>query len=190
MPVVITCYEIPRDTTPPAGANRPRLLLRAAAAPPSPFGYVELCDVADREDAVTTARGLADGTVPARSGSYEVIHANDRPAAAFAGDAGSSIMFVNCLQCAPEDEDAAFAVWREINAYMVTQPGYRWHKLHRRAHPDGAFGFVNVVEWESAAAWEAAHDEGFRALAARPDLPFAPLPTLCSPVDATASVAG
>jgi heme-degrading monooxygenase HmoA len=191
MPVVITCYEIPRDAKPPAGSAPQRLLLRAAVVPPSPFGYLELSEVADGDAAATTARELAEGATPARSGTYEVFHANDRAAAPFAAEDGSPIMFINCLQCANEDEDAAFSVWREINAYMVTKPGYRWHKLHRRAHPDAAFGFVNVVEWESAAAWEAAHDQGFRALAARPDLPFTPIPTLCFPVDDTVpSVAG
>jgi hypothetical protein len=39
---------------------------------------------------------------------------------------------------------------------------------------------VNVVEWESVAAWQAAHDEGFRELAADP--PFVARPTLCLPV--------
>jgi hypothetical protein len=79
----------------------------------------------------------------------------------------------------PGDEDDAFAVWREINAYMVTKPGYRWHRLHRRTDPSAPFGQVNVARWESAAAWRAAHDEGFRTLAARPDLPFEPVATLC-----------
>jgi heme-degrading monooxygenase HmoA len=185
MPVVITCYEIPRDAVPPAGSTRRRLLLRAADSPPSPFGYLELNDVADGEAALAIARELAGGPIPARSGTYEVFHTNDQAAAPFAAEDGAPTMFINCLQCTPEDEEAAFGVWREINAYMVTKPGYRWHQLHRRAHPDAPFGFVNVVEWESAAAWAAAHDEGFRALAARPDLPFTPIPTLCSPVDDT-----
>ena len=189
MPVVITCYQVPRDATPPAGATRPRLLLRAAAAPPSRFGYLELIEVTSTSVAIAAASELADGPTPALSGGYEVFHTNDRPAAPFADVDGSSIMFVNCLQCTPGDEDAAFAVWQEINAYMVTKPGYRWHKLHRRVHPDAAFGFVNVVECESAAAWEAAHDAGFRALAARPDLHFTAFPTLCLPVSDTTRTA-
>jgi heme-degrading monooxygenase HmoA len=97
-------------------------------------------------------------------------------------------MFVNCLECPSDREDATFEVWQEINAYMVTKPGYRWHKLHRRTHPDAPFGFVNVVEWESAAAWQAAHDEGFRALAARPDLTFTAYPTLCQPIEDAAAL--
>lgn len=54
---------------------------------------------------------------------------------------------------------------------MVTEPGYRWHRLHRRGHDDAPFGLVNLAGWESADAWAAAHDDGFRALADRPDIP-------------------
>jgi hypothetical protein len=53
---------------------------------------------------------------------------------------------------------------------------------HRRTHDDAPFGFVNIVEWESAAAWEAAHDDGFRALTAPANLPFVTYPTVCTPV--------
>jgi heme-degrading monooxygenase HmoA len=73
-------------------------------------------------------------------------------------------------------------VWRDVNAYMVNKPGYRWHRLHRRVSDDAPFGLVNVVEWESVAAWRAAHDEGFRERAVRPNMPMTAYPTLCVPV--------
>ena len=64
---------------------------------------------------------------------------------------------------------------------MVNQPGYRWHRLHHRVHDDAAFGLVNIVEWESVTAWQAAHDAGFRARAVRDHMPFDAHPTLCRP---------
>ena len=189
MPVVITCYETPRDAAPPTVASETGLLFRAAAALPSRFGYVELTEESDSDAAIALARRVANGSAAASAGSYAVFHSNDRAADPFSTDARhSSIMFVNCLECPPDREDATFAVWHEINAYMVTKPGYRWHKLHRRTHPDAPFGFVNVVEWESAAAWQAAHDDGFRALAASRDLPFTAYPTLCEPIEDTAAL--
>jgi len=95
------------------------------------------------------------------------------------------VLFVNCMAFPPARHDAAFALWQEVNAYMVNQPGYRWHRLHHRVHDDAAFGLVNIVEWESVTAWQAAHDAGFRARAVRDHMPFDAHPTLCRP---TASV--
>jgi hypothetical protein len=71
---------------------------------------------------------------------------------------------------------------------MVTKPGYRWHRLHRRLDDEAPFGLVNVVEWESPQAWRAAHDDGFRRLAGG-ELPFTAHPTLCRPLAAGAEVA-
>jgi hypothetical protein len=71
-----------------------------------------------------------------------------------------------------------------FNDYMVSTPGCRSHTLHLRVG-DAAFGMVNVVEWESVEAWQAGHDDGFRAIAARPQ-PFVSHPTLCRPVGVTA----
>jgi heme-degrading monooxygenase HmoA len=145
-----------------------------ALAPDARFRYLTVGDRAPR---------LADDAT-ALSGRYEIVHTRHDAAAPFApDDPARPVTFLNCMVVRPGDEDAAFAVWREVNAYMVTKPGYRWHRLHRRVDADAPFGLINVARWESADAWRAAHDGGFRALAARPDLPFTPVPTLCELVD-------
>jgi Antibiotic biosynthesis monooxygenase len=184
MPIVITGYEIDRDADVPAiaSANPSRQILRATA-PGGRFGFVDITPVEDPAAAGDLVRAATTGSASAVAGAYEVFHTNDRPAPPFAAGAErSSVIFVNFLECRPENEDAAFELWGQVNAYMVTKPGYRWHRLHRRIEPDAPFGFVNVVEWESAAAWQAAHDDGFRALAIRPEMPFVAYPTLCLPV--------
>ena len=40
--------------------------------------------------------------------------------------------------------------------------------LHRALTPDAPFRFVNVAQWASAAHFQAAHDEDFRALVNQP----------------------
>jgi Antibiotic biosynthesis monooxygenase len=188
MPTVISCYEIPNSAEPPLVATDVHTArLFRAAAPNTRFGYLHVAEFDTDDAAIDAARRIAGGPVPALSGSYQAFHTNDRPAAPFAaaspGSAtGSPITFINCLQFPPDRQDAAFQAWKRVNDYMVAQPGYRWHRLHRRIHDDAPFGFVNIVEWESATAWEAAHDDGFRALTVPTSLPFTTYPTVCVPV--------
>jgi len=194
MPTVISCYEIPNGAEPPPPAppaGSARQLLRAIA-PNTRFGYLHVAEFDNGAAALDAARAVAGGTLPAVSGSYQAFHVNDRPAASFSpAGADASIIFVNCLQFPPDREGAAFQIWQRVNDYMVAKPGYRWHRLHRRTHDDAPFGFVNLVEWESVASWEAAHDEGFRAMTAPGSLPFVTYPTVCRPVsDAQQPAAG
>ena len=169
MPTIITCYERPAaEAAPPASAARQ---LFRAITPDARFGYIELSDAPPADAAA------------ALTGRYEAFHCNSEPAPPFGKDASaSSIMFVNCMQFEPDGHDAAFELWQQVNAYMVDKPGYRWHRLHRRVDPDAPFGLINVVEWESEAAWQAAHDAGFRDRASRREMPFTAFPTLCQPV--------
>jgi heme-degrading monooxygenase HmoA len=176
MSVVISSVELPAgvDVIVERG---PDLRVYRALAPDARFRYLT---VGDGPPALTT---VGAGTPSVLTGRYEVIHSRDQAAAPYGPP--RPVTFINCMAVPPGSEDAAFAVWQEINAYMVTKPGYRWHRLHRRTDPGAPFGQINVARWESADAWKAAHDAGFRALAARPDLPFEPVATLCELVDDT-----
>jgi hypothetical protein len=184
MPTVISCYEIPTTAEAPLGTpdGRSSRLFRAST-PNTRFGYLHVAEFDTDDAALDAARSIAAGPVPALSGSYQAFHTNDLPAAPFS-DSGtdSPITFINCLQFPADRQDAAFHAWKRVNDYMVTQPGYRWHRLHRPTHDDAPFGFVNVVEWESVASWQAAHDDHFRALTVPASLPFVPYPTVCTPV--------
>lgn len=177
MSVVISSVEVPEGLDVLIQQDASLQVYRALARD-ARFRFIT---VGNRPPALTVAGSSGPSVL---TGRYEVIHSMQQPAAPFDG-AGPArpVTFINCMVVAPGREDEAFAVWREINAYMVTKPGYRWHRLHRRSDPSAPFGQINLARWESAEAWRAAHDAGFRALAARPDLPFEPVATLCELVD-------
>jgi heme-degrading monooxygenase HmoA len=128
--------------------------------------------------------GPAPAELPpgALTGRYEVIHERHTPAPPYEAAGDESLIFINCMEFEPGREQEAFDFWLRVNDYMVNKPGYRWHRLHRRLDPTAPFGQINVVEWESVESWEAARDDGFRALTMRPDIPFVPVATLCRPV--------
>jgi heme-degrading monooxygenase HmoA len=81
----------------------------------------------------------------------------------------NAVTLINCFEVPAGREDEFFGLWKQVNAYMQTKPGYLEHKLHRALLPDAPFRFVNVARWESAEHFRAAHDEGFRALVGRPE---------------------
>lgn len=78
------------------------------------------------------------------------------------------VTLVNCFEIPAGREEEFFGFWKQVNEYMRTKPGYLGHKLHRAITPDAPFSFVNVAQWVSAAHFQAAHDEGFRALVSQP----------------------
>ena len=79
-----------------------------------------------------------------------------------------AVPFVNCFEVPAGREDEFFALWSEVNAYMIKKPGYLSHRLHRSLEQDARFRFVNYAVWESPERWRAAHDDGFRALLSNP----------------------
>jgi heme-degrading monooxygenase HmoA len=78
------------------------------------------------------------------------------------------VTLVNCFEVPAEREDEFFSLWQQVNSYMRNKPGYLAHKLHRSIAPDAPFRFVNVVQWASVEEFQAAHDDGFRALVSQP----------------------
>ena len=62
-------------------------------------------------------------------------------------------------------DDDFLAGWQRAADYLRTQPGFVNTRLHRAMSSDARFRFVNVAEWESPAAFQAAvTSEGFRQL--------------------------
>lgn len=80
-----------------------------------------------------------------------------------------SVNFINLFEVEPGRDEEFEALWQEVNAYMRAKPGYRSHQMHRATTEGAAYRYVNVAVWESADHWRAAHDDGFRALLARPE---------------------
>jgi heme-degrading monooxygenase HmoA len=79
------------------------------------------------------------------------------------------IEFVNCFTVPADRVDGFVDQWRQVNAYMVTKPGYVSHRLHRAVTSDATYAFVNIATWDSADSWREAHDAGFRALLSGPE---------------------
>ena len=95
-----------------------------------------------------------------------------------------AVTLVNCFEVPAGREEEFFSLWRQVNAYMRNKKGYLGHKLHRSLAPDARYRFVNVAQWASPAEFQAAHDEGFRALVQQPAWePFTSTPALYEVVD-------
>lgn len=91
----------------------------------------------------------------------------------------SAVTLVNCFEIPAGRENEFFELWEQVNTYMRQKKGYLGHKLHRSLAPDAKYRFVNVAQWASAADFQAAHDEGFRALVSDEKWrPFSSFPAL------------
>ena len=89
------------------------------------------------------------------------------------------IQFFNCFEVPADLGDEFLRLWTQVNAYMVTKPGYVSHELHRSLRADARFRFLNHGVWESAEHWNAAHDAGFREMLSQPEwAPFRSTPAL------------
>lgn len=89
------------------------------------------------------------------------------------------VQFFNCFEVPAGQEDEFFRLWTEVNAYMITKPGYVSHQLHRSIDPAARYRFLNHAVWQSAEHWRAAHDTGLRAMLSRTEWgPFSSTPAL------------
>lgn len=79
-----------------------------------------------------------------------------------------AVTFINLFQVTPGRDEAFGALWRQVNEYMRTREGYQSHRLHRALRDDAAYRYANIASWESATAWQAAHDDQFRTLVTAP----------------------
>jgi heme-degrading monooxygenase HmoA len=79
-----------------------------------------------------------------------------------------AVTLINAFEVPAGREPEFLGLWQQVNAYMQTKPGYLRHALHRALTPEASFRFINVAQWASRAQFDAAHDEGFRALVGQP----------------------
>ena len=77
-----------------------------------------------------------------------------------------SVILINPFDV-PEHAEAEFLQgWERAAEYMRRQPGFANTRLHRALTPDARFRFVNVAEWASPQAFQAAvTSEEFRQIA-------------------------
>ena len=78
-----------------------------------------------------------------------------------------SVILINPFELPQQTDDERFLLgWERAADYMRQQPGFLSSRLHRALAPDARFPFVNVAEWESPQAFQAAvTSEHFREIA-------------------------
>ena len=78
-----------------------------------------------------------------------------------------SVILINLFEVsAGTNDDEFLRGWERAAEYMRRQPGFVSTRLHRALSPDARFGFVNLAEWESPQAFQAAvSSEEFREIA-------------------------
>jgi heme oxygenase (mycobilin-producing) len=71
------------------------------------------------------------------------------------------ITLINVFEIDSDDVELFLQEWRERARFMGRQPGFRSLRLHRALDPDSRFQLVNVAEWDSAEALQAATAQDF-----------------------------
>ena len=105
---------------------------------------------------------------------------------------GGAVTFINVFEVSVEQIDTFIAHWRGLAKIMSTAPGFRNARLHRALSSQTRFQIVNVANWESPQAWEAAtanpeFQDGLRALAEDTEVQFSANPALYEVVYQTSS---
>ena len=94
---------------------------------------------------------------------------------AFAGGGSvaraEGVVLINVFEVQPGTEEEAVRYWEAARDFLARQPGYVSTRLHRALRPDARFQLVNVAEWASAEAFQAATARMQRELAAPPPPP-------------------
>ena len=78
-----------------------------------------------------------------------------------------SVVLINAFEVPEGTDDEQFlSGWERAADYMRAQPGFLSTRLHRALAPDARFRFINVAEWASPQAFQAAvTSEEFREMA-------------------------
>ena len=79
-----------------------------------------------------------------------------------------NVVLINVFEVQPGTEEEAVRYWEAARDFLSRQPGYVSTRLHRALRPDARFQLVNVAEWASAEALQAATARMQRELAAAP----------------------
>ena len=71
------------------------------------------------------------------------------------------ITLINVFEIRPDNVEPLLKEWRERAEFLGRQPGFRSLRLHRALSPDSRFQLVNVAEWDTAEALQAATSQVF-----------------------------
>ena len=71
------------------------------------------------------------------------------------------VTLINVFEIRADDVDRFLEDWRQRAEFMRRQPGFRSLRLHRAVDADAQFQVINVAEWDSAEALQAAASQDF-----------------------------
>ena len=71
------------------------------------------------------------------------------------------ITLINVFEIRRDEVDEFVRGWQERAAFLSRQPGFRSLRLHSALSPDTRYQLVNVAEWESAEALQAATSQEY-----------------------------
>lgn len=78
------------------------------------------------------------------------------------------VTLINAFEVPPSEDADFIATWERQREFLGAQEGYISTKLHKSLAPTADFRYVNVAEWESPQAFQAATSQPeFRSLAGR-----------------------
>lgn len=73
-----------------------------------------------------------------------------------AQSADDPVILINPFVVPAGSEEEAVAMWKQARDFLATQPGYISTRLHRTLSPDATYTLINVAEWKSVKAFQAA----------------------------------
>ncbi len=68
----------------------------------------------------------------------------------------TNVTVINPFEVPLGKENEALSMWDSFAQYFRKQPGYISTKLHKALTSDAKFHLINIAEWESAEAFQAA----------------------------------
>jgi len=78
------------------------------------------------------------------------------------------VVLINLFEVPSGADEGFIAAWEHARDFLAAQGGYSSTELHQSLGPDAEFRFVNVAEWASAVA--------FQAATGQPDFPGRDMP--------------
>ena len=75
-----------------------------------------------------------------------------------------NVVLINLFEVPAGGEDAALRHWEAARDFLAQQLGYVFARLHRSIAPGARFQLVNVAEWSSIEAFQAATERMRRDL--------------------------
>lgn len=67
-----------------------------------------------------------------------------------------NVVLINVFEVPAGRDEEFLQGWAAARDFMQRQPGYVSTRLHRSLDPSAGFRFINVAEWETPAAFQAA----------------------------------